>query len=203
MADPRYRLALDLDPAAGRIGVDVRMAGLACTDGRVRLWLNRGLTIARAEVDRRAVTPPPPVDAGKFWLSSAAAIDLPCPRRDARLVYMGPGTLHPDGRNQVSPRLVELSLYGGWYPLQRIDQRTLWRLTTRLPRDWRLATPGRVTRSGTALAITARRASDIVLLAAPGLAETPASPATARVLIDADAAPAERATAATLGREAA
>jgi hypothetical protein len=203
VADPRYRLAVDLDPVAGRIGVAVRMAGLECSAGRARLWLNRDLMISRVEIDGRAVPPPSPVDAGGFWLSSARAIDLPCPRRDARLVYAGPGTLHPDGRNQVSPRLVELSLYGAWYPLQRIDQHTLWRLNTRLPPGWRLATPGRVTRSGPALVITARRASDIVLLAAPGLAETPASPQSARVLLDAAASPAERATAAALGREAA
>lgn len=120
---PELDLHVDPAPATSRISVVAKLRGLACTGATTRLWLNRGLTVERARVDGRKVSPVlDPPGAGGIFISAARAIDLPCPRKTLELRYSGPGLLHPDGRNQVSPDYIELSYYGAWYPLT-VDER--------------------------------------------------------------------------------
>ncbi len=207
---PTYDINLQLSPAIGRLGVRVKMKGLACRGTMTRFYLNRAFVIDSARVDGQAITPTiDPPGAPRFYLDAARAIDLPCPRRTAELVYSGPGKLHPDGRNQVSPDLVELSLYGGWYPLRTIDQKTSWRLRVALPPGWTYGTSGYVSRwrpSGVnALDVSSTQPGDIVLIASPRFRERFQSDGITRVRVllsdDADAAAQARADA--LGRQAA
>lgn len=143
-ATPHYDARLMLDPARARLVVATEITGLACRGRSLRLYLNRALTIDYAAVDEVETKPLlDPPGAARFWLSSARAFDLPCPKRALILAYSGPGALTADGRNQVSPRLVELSLYGGWLPLARIDDRYRWRLRTSLPPGWTIASNGK------------------------------------------------------------
>lgn len=209
-AIPTYDINLQLLPAIGRLAVRVQMTGLACQGAVARLYLNRALVIDSVRVDDRAVRPAlDPPDAARFYLDAARAIDIPCPRKAADLSYSGPGALHPDGRNQVSPDLVELSLYGGWYPLATIDQKTNWRLRVALPPGWTHATSGLVSSqraSGViALDVRSTRPSDIVLIASPRFRERFQSDCATqvRVLLSDDADAAAQARADTLGREAA
>ncbi len=200
---PELDLAVELFPAKSRISVVAKVRGITCTAGTARVWLNRGLTVESAKVDGRAVTPVLDAPgAGRIFISAARAVDLPCPRETAELTYSGPGLLHPDGRNQVSPRYVELSYYGAWYPLTADERRRNWRLQTQLPTGWAYASNGRVRRAGPKLAIASRSPADVVLVASADIAAAPRLGG-ARVLIARDAAPAARATAFALGREAA
>lgn len=202
-APPELDLSIALSPATSRISVVAKLRGITCTAGTARLWLNRGLTVESAKVDRRAVTPVLDAPgAGRIFISAARAIDLPCPRETVELAYSGPGALHPDGRNQVSPRYIELSYYGAWYPLTADERRRSWRLQTQLPKGWTYASDGRVMRARAGLTIESRSPADVVLVALADVAATSARDR-ARVLIPRGAAPASRATAFALGREAA
>lgn len=209
-ATPTYAIDLQLSPASGRLAVRVQMTGLACQGAVARLYLNRAFVIDSARVDGRAIAPTlDPPGAPRFYLDAARAIDIPCPRKTADLSYSGPGTLHPDGRNQVSPELVELSLYGGWYPLATIDQKTDWRLRVALPPGWTHATSGlgssRRASGMIALDVRSTRPSDVVLIASPRFRERFQSDGAmlVRVLLSDDANAAAQAPADTLGREAA
>lgn len=202
-APPELDLSVALSPATSRISVVAKLRGISCAFGTARVWLNRGLTIESAQVDGRAVTPVLDAPgAGRIFISAARAIDLPCPRETVELTYSGPGALHPDGRNQVSPRYVELSYYGAWYPLTADERRRSWRLQTQLPKGWAYASNGRIQRGGPTLAIASRSPADVVLVASPDFATAPQLGG-ARVLIAREATPAARATAFGLGREAA
>lgn len=167
-AAPRYDISLSLQPERRQLAVELEASGLTCADGKARLYLNRALTVTRAVVDGAVVTPLiDPPGAPPFWLSRARAIDLPCPATRLQLSYEGAGdALTSDGRNQVSGQLVELSLYGGWYPLQRIDDLPSWRLSTGLPTGWQWASNG-TPEGGTGLRLFSARAQDIALVAAP------------------------------------
>ncbi len=200
---PELDLFIALTPASSRIGVTAKVRGLSCSAGTTRVWLNRGLNIESARVDGRAVTPVLDTPgAGRIFVSAARAIDLPCPRDTAELRYAGPGLLHPDGRNQVSPDYIELSYYGAWYPLTADERRRTWRLRTRLPEGWTYASNGRVTSERRNLAFESQDPADVVLVASPRFAAAPERKGT-RVFIAATAPAASRATADGLGREAA
>lgn len=200
---PELDLVLETAPSTSRIHVVATLRGLACTAGTVRLWLNRGLTVEDVRVDGRMVAPVlDPPGAGRIFISAARAIDLPCPRQTVELRYSGPGRLHPDGRNQISPDYIELSYYGAWYPLTGDERRRRWRLRTSLPSGWTHATNGHVVRAGAGLVIDSRTPADVVLVASPRFAASP-DRGGARVLIANDAAPAAQASAFALGREAA
>jgi hypothetical protein len=209
-AEPRYTIDLRLDPAARRWSATVDATGVACNGDIARIHLHRDIAISKASVDGRVVTPRfDPPDAPEFWIRAARAIDLPCPKKKLTLTYYGPGQLHPDGRNQVGPDLVELSLYGGWYPLVAIDDRISWTLTTRLPPGWTYATPAtaieRRARGGPALRLTSPRPSDVVLIASPHFIVTPATDGsiTARVFLSDRPPPDQQQRAVALGREGA
>lgn len=183
----KYDIDLRLDPGAGRWAATVRATGIACKGATARLHLHREISITEAVVDGRRVQPVvAPPDAPQFWISAARSFDLPCPRRSLVLHYEGPGLLHPDGRNQVSAKLVELSLYGSWYPLVEIDDRISWRLTTVLPGGWRFATPAKVSQRGQRLRLRSDRPMDIVLIASPLLDEerVPAGGTVLRLLVN-------------------
>lgn len=200
---PHLDLSIELMPATSRIGVVAKVRGLSCTAGTARVWLNRGLDIESARVDGRVVTPVlDPPGAGRVFVSAARAIDLPCPDETAELRYAGPGLLHPDGRNQVSPEYIELSYYGAWYPLTADERRRTWRLRTRLPEGWTYASNGRVTSARRNLAIDSQDPADVVLVASPRFAAAPERNGT-RVLIAATAPAASKAIADGLGHEAA
>lgn len=200
---PGVDLAVDLAPATSRISVTAKLRGLACTAGTARVWLNRGMIIDQARVDGRTVTPVLDAPgAGRIFISAARPIDLPCPREAAELRYSGPGMLHPDGRNQVSPEYIELSYYGAWYPLTSDERRRTWRLCTRLPKGWAFASNGRVMGASTKLLIEARDPADVVFIASPRFAAVPDGNG-ARVLIGDQASQDARSTASALGREAA
>lgn len=201
-----YAIALDLRPAASRWSAVVRATNVPCEGPIARLHLHRDIHIAAAYVDGRRVTPVlDPPGAPRFWINAARSFDLPCPRKSLVLRYDGPGQLHPDGRNQISPTLVELSLYGAWYPLAKIDDKIRWRLTTRLPRGWRFATPARVkARSGT-LTLHSDAPADIVLIASPLFDEEQvvANGTTVRLLVNRTLSAEARATAQARARAAA
>jgi hypothetical protein len=200
---PQLDLFVELTPATSRIGVTARVGGLSCTSGTTRVWLNRGLKVESARVDGRVVTPVLDTPgAGRIFVSAARAVDLPCPRETAELRYSGPGLLHPDGRNQVSPEYIELSYYGAWYPLTADEQRRTWRLRTRLPEGWSYASNGHVASTRRDVVIESRDAADVVLVASPGFIAAPEGEG-ARILIATNAPAAAQATAAALGREAA
>jgi hypothetical protein len=200
---PELDLSIALTPATSRISVTAKVRGLSCSAGTARVWLNRGLNIESARVDGRAVTPVLDTPgAGRIFVSAARAIDLPCPRETAELRYAGPGFLHPDGRNQVSPYYIELSYYGAWYPLTADERRRAWRLRTRLPDGWTYASNGRVATARRNLAIESRNPADVVLVASPSFAAVPERDGS-RVFISRNAPPAARSTATALGREAA
>jgi len=200
---PDLDLSLELAPATRRISVLAKVRRIACTADTARLWLNRGLTVESARVDGRAVTPVLDAPgAGRIFISAARAVDLPCPRETAELRYSGPGLLHPDGRNQVSPEYIELSYYGAWYPLTIDERRRSWRLRTRLPKGWTYASNGPVVSARPKLVLESRAPADVVLVASPRFAASSNRDA-ARVLIANDTSPAARATAFALGREAA
>jgi hypothetical protein len=176
---------------------------VACTAGTARVWLNRGLTVEKARVDGREVSPVLDAPgAGRIFISAARAIDLPCPRESVELRYSGPGLLHPDGRNQVSPDYIELSYYGAWYPLTTDERRRSWRLRTSLPKGWAYASNGRVASASASLVIESKSPADVVLVASPLFAASPVRDG-ARVLIANETSPATLATAFALGREAA
>lgn len=167
-SQPTYAIDLRLEPQAARWSATVRATGIACNGSIARLHLHRQILITKAMVDGRRVTPVlDPPDAPQFWINAARSFDVPCPRRSLVLQYSGPGVLHPDGRNQVGPNLVELSLYGAWYPLVKIDDQILWQLTTTLPDGWRFVTPANVTRRGNRLILRSDRPMDVVLIASP------------------------------------
>ncbi|MDX2209029.1 MAG: hypothetical protein SFV20_01575 [Sphingopyxis sp.] len=201
-----YAIALDLRPAASRWSAVVRASNVPCEGPIARLHLHRDIRITAAFVDGRRVTPVfDPPDAPRFWINAARSFDLPCPRKSLVLRYDGPGQLHADGRNQISPTLVELSLYGAWYPLAKIDDKIRWRLTTRLPRGWRFATPARVkARSGT-LTLHSDAPTDIVLIASPLFDEEQvvANGTTVRLLVNRTLPTEARATALARARAAA
>jgi hypothetical protein len=200
---PELDLSVELAPATSRIGVMARVRGLSCTAGTARVWLNRGLNVESARVDGRVVTPVLDAPgAGRIFVSAARPIDLPCPRETAELRYSGPGLLHPDGRNQVSPEYIELSYYGAWYPLTTDGRRRTWRLRTQLPDGWAYASNGRVASARRDLAIESRDPADAVLVASPRFAAAPERDG-ARVLIANTAPASAQATAAAFGREAA
>lgn len=200
---PELDLSVALTPATSRISVTARVRGLSCTGGTARVWLNRGLHVESALVDGRAAKPVLDAPgAGRIFISAARAIDLPCPRETAELRYSGPGLLHPDGRNQVSPEYIELSYYGGWYPLTTNERQRTWRLRTRLPGGWTYASNGAVATVRRDLLIESTNPADVVLVASPLFAALPQHNG-ARTLIDRNAPPATRKSAAALGREAA
>lgn len=201
-----YAIALDLRPAASRWSAVVRATNVPCEGPIARLHLHRDIHIAAAYVDGRRVTPVlDPPSAARFWINAARSFDLPCPRKSLVLRYDGPGQLHPDGRNQISPTLVELSLYGAWYPLAKIDDKIRWRLTTRLPRDWRFATPARVKARSGMLTLRSDAPSDIVLIASPLFDEEQivANGTTVRLLVNRTLPAEARATALARARAAA
>ncbi len=206
-AAPDKQPVLDLDvtpaPATSSISVVATVRGLECTAGITRVWLNRGLTVEKARVDGREVSPVlDPPGAGRIFISAARAIDLPCPRKSAELRYSGPGLLHPDGRNQVSPDYIELSYYGAWYPLTGDERRRSWRLQTRLPEGWTYVSNGRSINGSTQLLFESRKPADVVFVASPRFAPS-TDRGGARVLIASDTSPPARTTAFALGREAA
>lgn len=208
-AEPRaadYAIALDLRPAASRWSAVVRATNVLCEGPTARLHLHRDIRIKAAYVDGRRVVPElDPPGAPRFWINAARSFDLPCPRKSLMLRYDGPGQLHADGRNQVSPSLVELSLYGAWYPLAKIDDKIRWRLTTRLPRGWRFATPASVTQRGGTLTLRSDAPTDIVLIASPLFDEEQivANGTTVRLLVNRTLSAEARATARARARAAA
>jgi hypothetical protein len=199
---PRYDIKLSLDPQASSFAVSLNATGLACVGTRARLYLNRAITITAATVDGRPVQPElDPAGAPTFWISRDRAIDLPCPTERLTLDYRGPGDqLTADGRNQVSPALVELSLYGGWFPLQAIDVLPRWTLTTRLPPGWRWASNGQGADDGL-LKLRSAKPADVVLLAAPRFEDVVARSGVirARLLLPFPAVPADRTTMVQIG----
>lgn len=201
-----YAITLDLQPAASRWSAVVRASNVPCEGPIARLHLHRDIGISAAFVDGKRVVPVlDPPGAPRFWISAARSVDLPCPRKSLMLRYDGPGQLHADGRNQISPTLVELSLYGAWYPLAKIDDKIRWRLTTRLPRGWRFATPARVTRRGGNLSLRSDAPADIVLIASPLFDEEQvvANGTTVRLLVNRTLPAEARATALARARAAA
>ncbi|OYY76391.1 MAG: hypothetical protein B7Y43_15215 [Sphingomonas sp. 28-62-20] len=199
---PELDLYVHPAPATSRISVVAKLRGLACTGATTRLWLNRGLTVERASVDGRTVSPVlDPPGAGRIFISAARAIDLPCPRKTLELRYSGPGLLHPDGRNQVSPDYIELSYYGAWYPLTADEKRRAWRLHTRLPSGWTYVSNGRVAGTPARLVIESSDPAEVVLVGSPRFIAGPDRDGT-RVLISDSASAAAQATAFALGREA-
>ncbi len=163
-----YDVQLQIEPEADRWSATLNAAEVTCTGNIVRLHLHRDIRISWAEVDGQRVQPVlDPPDAPPFWIAAARSFDLPCPRRSLMIRYDGPGLLHPDGRNQVSAHLVELSLYGAWYPLVSVDDEIRWRLTTTLPKGWRFATPAKISKRGDRLMLRSDRPMDIVLIASP------------------------------------
>lgn len=200
---PDLDLYVSLVPATSRISVVATVRGLVCTAGIARVWLNRGLTVEHARVDGREVSPVlDATGAGRIFISAARAIDLPCPRRAAELRYSGPGLLHPDGRNQISPGYIELSYYGAWYPLTADERRRSWRLQTRLPKGWTHVSNGRAINGSTQLVFESRKPADVVFVASPRFVPS-TDRGGARVLIANDTAPPARTTAFASGREAA
>lgn len=203
---PHYDITLRLDPAQSRWSATVQATGIACTDGVARLHLHRDIQIVSATVDGVQVSPVlDPPGAPRFWIDAARSFDVPCPRRSLVLDYEGPGQLHPDGRNQVSPRLVELSLYGAWYPLVTIDDKIAWRLTTQLPRGWTFATPATARVRSGVLSVRSQTPADIVLIASPLFREEQirAGETTVRLLVNGELAADQRANARAMATAAA
>ncbi len=200
---PELDLFAEPAPETSRISVVAKVRGLTCTGTTARVWLNRALTVEQARVDGRDVLPVlDPPGAGRMFISAARAIDLPCPRETGELRYSGPGLLHPDGRNQVSPDYIELSYYGAWYPLTDDEKRRSWRLRTTLPKGWAYASNGRVVGTSAKLVFESSDPADVVLVASPRFATVP-NRDDSRVLIASNASAAAQATAFALGREAA
>lgn len=200
---PELDLSVAPSPSTSRINVVATVKGLPCTSGVARVWLNQGLTVEQARVDGRVVLPVLDAPgAGRIFISAAHPIDLPCLRKTAELRYSGPGLLHPDGRNQVSPDYIELSYYGAWYPLTGDERRRSWRLQTRLPKEWTYASNGRVIKASTRLVFESRKPADVVFVSSPRFAAS-SDRSGAHVLIANDTALPARATAFALGREAA
>lgn len=207
---PHYDIALKLDPAASRWSAQVDAVGIRCQGNIARLYLHRDVVVRAAEVDGKAVEPvTDPPGAAQFWISADHAIDVPCPRHKLTLRYEGPGKLHPDGRNQVSPELIELSLYGGWYPLTSLDDRFTWTLTATLPKTWHYATPT-VTRETTVagqrqLRMRSAMPADVVLVASPHFSILPIveGGVAARIFFRDTLASAEQARAVELGKDGA
>ena len=193
-----YRIDLRLAPRDARWSATVRATNIACEGAVARLHLHREIEISEALVDGRRVRPIlDPPGAPRFWIDAARAFDVPCPRRSLVLRYSGPGQLHPDGRNQISATLVELSLYGAWYPLVRIDDPIRWRLRTSLPRGWRFASPAEAARRGAELTLRSDQPADIVLIASPLFDEerVSAGGTTVRLLVNGTIGPDQRAVA--------
>ncbi|MEQ7154576.1 hypothetical protein [Brevundimonas aurifodinae] len=206
-APAQYDIALALDPAGSALSVVVEASGLPCQGDVARVYLNRGLTLTETIIDGRPVEPViDPAGAEPFWIAASRAIDIPCPREKARLSYAGPGQLHRDGRNQVAPELIELSLYGGWYPMTAIDRPFTWRLRTALPEGWTFASVGAASRTEPGrIDVTSDRATDVVLIASPRFTDDSVEidGRRSRVLISDDAPIEARQVAAGLAGEAA
>ena len=207
---PHYDIALQLDPAASRWSAQVDATAIRYRGDVARLYFHRGIVIRTAEVDGKIVQPLiDPPDATPFWISADHAIDVPCPKRTLRLRYDGPGKLHPDGRNQVSPELVELSLYGGWYPLTSLDDRFTWTLRTALPKAWHYATPTYARETVAAgkrqLRMRSTTPADVVFVASPRFTVLPIveGGVAARVFYRDTINPAEQARAVELGKDGA
>ncbi len=136
-AATRYDIVLHLSPAQSRLEAVTEISGAQCTSGQLRLHLNRALTVTEVTVDGTLVPARfDPPDAEQFFVSRARTFDVPCPSANVRIHYTGSGDLASDGRNQVSPALIELSAYGAWYPIADIATPVIGRLRTELPPSW-------------------------------------------------------------------
>jgi hypothetical protein len=205
-AAPHYEIDLSFTPGNERWSASVRVAGAPCRGETLRLYLHRDIVIGNAVVDQRSVIPIlDPAGADRIFVSAARAIDLPCPKNSVTLTFDGPAQLHKDGRNQISADLIELSLYGAWYPLTSDDARASWTMTTRLPSNWRYATPARIEErvdgGGISLRLVSREPSDVVFIASPhfDVATVTDGQATARVFVNRRLGDAQLETAKALG----
>lgn len=209
-ATPHYDIDLTFEPGAERWSATVRATQLGCQGGVLRVYLHRDIVISEARVDQRSVTPVlDPPGADRFWIKAARAVDLPCPAQSLTLTYSGPSKLHEDGRNQVTAELIELSVYGAWYPLTSVEDRFSWTLTTQLPPDWTYTSPARteerLEKAGRSLRLVSREPADVVLIASPhfDVATVMEAGAAARVFVNKRLGDAQLATARSLGRDGA
>ena len=163
-----YDIVLEIDPRAGRLKAKAVLTGTSCRSGVQRLFMNRGLEIRRITIDGHEVLAVLPKDDTAFLLEEARAIDLPCARK-TEVTYEGSGRLNVDGRNQVSANLVELSIYGSWYPLVDTKTPITARVRTWLPTDWTVASNGIVKRAsdGGMVITCAQPTIDLTIVASP------------------------------------
>ncbi|MBC7882212.1 MAG: hypothetical protein H7Y37_12875 [Anaerolineae bacterium] len=137
-------------------------------DGRLNFRLNRVLRVERLKVDGRTVET---LDGDTSSTATQRVYTVPCPTRQVEVDYAGEGVLTKDGRNQISPELVELSVYGAWYPL--LEGKLYYRVALELDEKFVVAANGTLVkeRAGQGIARYSLRSeqpvSDIALVASP------------------------------------
>ncbi len=196
-----YDLVLELDPEAGKLAATATLTSAPCRSGMQRFFLNRALTISKITVDGREVQPAFPAGDIPFFLENARAVDLPCGGRTT-ISYRGPGRLNEDGRNQVSADLVELSIYGSWYPLIDTETSISGSIRTSLPAGWEIASNGVVNRLPKGRILVQRQlpATDFTLIASPRLRMLDPS-ARVRVLASSGLSQTQQGRAAAVGAD--